>query len=71
MHPVLRLTFATPDEPGFLLKRVQVYSMQEVRGVLGIVREQCSLSEILYGMAWMTEVDVRPLAMRWGQPGRN
>ena len=60
MHPPLRLTLAVPDEPGFLLERVQVYNMQEVWAVLEIVREQCWLNEILNGIAWMPEIDVGP-----------
>lgn len=60
MHPPLRLTLAAPDEPGFLLERVQVYNMQEVWAVLEIVREQCWLNEILNGIAWMPEVDTGP-----------
>ena len=60
MHPPLRLTLAVPDEPGFLLERVQVYNMQEVWAVLEIVREQCWLNGILNGIAWMPEIDVGP-----------
>ena len=60
MHPPLRLTLAVPDEPGFLLERVQVYNMQEVWAVLEIVREQCWLNEILNGIAWMPEIDAGP-----------
>ena len=60
MHPPLRLTFTAPDEPGFLLERVQVYNMQEVWAVLEIVREQCWLNEILNGIAWMPEVVAGP-----------
>lgn len=60
MHPPLRLTLATLDEPGFLLERVQVYNMQEVWAVLEIVREQCWLNEILNGIAWMPEIDAGP-----------
>ena len=60
MHPPLRLTLAVPDEPGFLLERVQVYNMQEVWAVLEVVREQCWLNEILNGIAWMPEIDVGP-----------
>ena len=60
MHPPLRLTLAAPDEPGFLLERVQVYNMQEVWAVLEIVREQCWLNEILDGIAWMPEIDAGP-----------
>ncbi|KAI9437579.1 hypothetical protein H4582DRAFT_2111791 [Lactarius indigo] len=48
MHPPLRLTLTAPDEPGFLLERVQ------------IVREQCWLNEILNGIAWMPEVVAGP-----------
>ena len=60
MHPPLRLTLAVPDEPGFLLERVQVYNMQEVWAVLEIVREQCWLNEILNGIAWVPEIDAGP-----------
>ncbi len=60
MHPSLRLTLTAPDEPGFLLERVQVYNMQEVWAVLEIVREQCWLNEILNGIAWMPEVVAGP-----------
>jgi hypothetical protein len=60
MHPPLRLTLTAPDEPGFLLERVQVYNMQEVWAVLEIVREQCWLNELLNGIAWMPEVVAGP-----------
>ncbi|KAH9069864.1 hypothetical protein EDB83DRAFT_2371723, partial [Lactarius deliciosus] len=63
MHPPLRLTLTVPDEPGFLLERVQVYNMhnmQEAWAVLEIVREQCWLNEVLNGIAWMPEVVVGP-----------
>ncbi|KAH9069874.1 hypothetical protein EDB83DRAFT_2518222 [Lactarius deliciosus] len=60
MHPPLRLTLTPPDEPGFLLERVQVYNMQEAWAVLGIVREQCWLNEVLNGIAWMPEVVAGP-----------
>ncbi|KAH9166246.1 hypothetical protein EDB89DRAFT_1857632 [Lactarius sanguifluus] len=60
MHPPLRLTLTAPDEPGFLLERVQVYNMQEAWAVLEIVREQCWLNEVLNGIAWMPEVVVGP-----------
>ncbi|KAH9166261.1 hypothetical protein EDB89DRAFT_1857615 [Lactarius sanguifluus] len=60
MHPPLRLTLTAPDEPGFLLERVQVYNMQEAWAVLEIVREQCWLNEVLNGIAWMPEIVVGP-----------
>ncbi|KAI0267083.1 hypothetical protein BC834DRAFT_969116 [Gloeopeniophorella convolvens] len=60
LHPPLRLTLTTPDEPGFLLERVQVYNMQEVWAVLEIVRDQCWLNEILSGCAWMPEASSAP-----------
>ncbi|KAH9171201.1 hypothetical protein EDB89DRAFT_2230226 [Lactarius sanguifluus] len=60
MHPPLRLTLTAPDEPGFLLERVQVYNMQEAWAILEIVREQCWLNEVLNGIAWMPEVVVGP-----------
>ncbi|KAH9069834.1 hypothetical protein EDB83DRAFT_2518178 [Lactarius deliciosus] len=60
MHPPLRLTLTPPDEPGFLLERVQVYNMQEAWAVLEIVREQCWLNEVLNGIAWMPEVVAGP-----------
>ncbi|KAH9002498.1 hypothetical protein EDB83DRAFT_2237698 [Lactarius deliciosus] len=60
MHPPLRLTLTAPDEPGFLLERVQVYNMQEAWAVLEIVREQCWLNEVLNGIAWMPEVVAGP-----------
>ncbi|KAH8976551.1 hypothetical protein EDB86DRAFT_1810621 [Lactarius hatsudake] len=60
MHPPLRLTLTPPDEPGFLLERVQVYNMQEAWAVLEIVREQCWLNEVLNGIAWMPEVIAGP-----------
>ncbi|KAH9166258.1 hypothetical protein EDB89DRAFT_2076031 [Lactarius sanguifluus] len=60
MHPPLRLTPTAPDEPGFLLERVQVYNMQEAWAVLEIVQEQCWLNEVLNGIAWMPEVIVGP-----------
>lgn len=60
MHPPLRLTLTAPDEPAFLLERVQVYNMQEVWAVLEIVREQCWLNEILNAIAWMPEVVAGP-----------
>ncbi len=55
MHPPLRLTLSTPDEPGFLLERVQVYNMQEVWAVLEVVRDQCWLNEMLNGISWLPE----------------
>jgi len=60
MHPPLRLTLTTPDEPGFLLERVQVFNMQEVWAVLEIVRDQCWLNETLKGISWMPEAVVGP-----------
>ncbi|KAH9013134.1 hypothetical protein EDB85DRAFT_2296401 [Lactarius pseudohatsudake] len=56
MHPPLRLTLTAPDEPGFLLERVQVYNMQEAWAVLEIVREQCDGPE-----AEATEEELRAL----------
>ncbi|KAH9018014.1 hypothetical protein EDB85DRAFT_1874116 [Lactarius pseudohatsudake] len=61
MHPPLRLTLTAPDEPGFLLERVQVYNMQETWAVLEIVRDQCWLNEVLNGIAWMPEVVAGPV----------
>ncbi len=55
MHPPLRLTLTTPDEPGFLLERVQVYNMQEVWAVLEIVRDQCWLNDTLNEIPWVPE----------------
>jgi hypothetical protein len=60
MHPPLRLTLSTPDEPGLLLERVQVYNMQEVWAVLEIVRDQCWLNETLNGISWMPEAIAGP-----------
>jgi len=60
MHPPLRLTLTTPEEPGFLLERVQVYSMQEVWAVLEIVRDQCWHNETLNGMSWLPEAIAGP-----------
>src|SRR5712672_1016607 len=60
MHPPLRLTLTTPDEPGFLLERVQVFNMQEVWAVLEIMRDQCWLNETLKGISWMPEAIVGP-----------
>jgi hypothetical protein len=45
-----------PDEPGFLLERVQVHNMQEVWAVLEIVRDQCWLNDILSEISWVPEV---------------
>lgn len=55
MHPPLRLTLTTPDEPGFLLERVQVHNMQEVWAVLEIVRDQCWLNDTLSEISWVPE----------------
>lgn len=57
MHPPLRLTLTTPDEPepGFVLERVQVHNMQEVWAVLEIVRDQCWLNDTLSEIAWVPE----------------
>lgn len=55
MHPPLRLTLRTPDEPGFLLERVQVHNMQEVWAVLEIVRDQCWLNDTLSEISWVPE----------------
>jgi hypothetical protein len=55
MHPPLRLTLTTPDEPGFLLERVQVHKMQEVWAVLEIVRDQCWLNDTLSEISWVPE----------------
>ena len=60
MHPPLRLTLSTPDEPGLLLERVQVYNMQGVWAVLEIVRDQCWLNETLNGISWMPEAIAGP-----------
>lgn len=60
MHPPLRLTLSTPDEPGFLLERVQVYNMQEVWAVLEIVRDQCWHNETLNGISWLPEAIAGP-----------
>jgi hypothetical protein len=60
MHPPLRLTLSTPDEPGLLLERVQVYNMQEVWAVLEIVRDQCWLNETLNGIPWLPEAIAGP-----------
>lgn len=62
MHPPLRLTLTTPDEPGFLLERVQVYNMQEVWAVLEIVRDQCWHNETLNGISWLPEAIAGPSA---------
>ncbi|KAH9983615.1 hypothetical protein BJV74DRAFT_612947 [Russula compacta] len=63
MHPPLRLTLTTPDEPGFLLERVQVCNMQEVWAVLEIVRDQCWLNETLNGISWIPEAIAGPPIM--------
>lgn len=60
MHPPLRLTLTSPDEPGFLLERVQVCNMQEVWAVLEIVRDQCWLNETLNGISWIPEAIAGP-----------
>ena len=60
MHPPLRLTLSTPDEPGFLLERVQVYNVQEVWAVLEVVRDQCWHNETLNGIFWLPEAIAGP-----------
>lgn len=45
-----------PDEPGYLLERVQVHNMQEVWAVLEIVRDQCWLNDTLGEISWVPEV---------------
>ena len=55
MHPPLRLTLTTPDEPGFVLERVQVHNMQEVWAVLEIVRDQCWFNDTLSAISWVPE----------------
>jgi hypothetical protein len=60
LHPPLRLTLTAPEEPGFLLERVQVRNMHEVWAVLEVVRDQCWLNEILNGIAWMPEAIAGP-----------
>jgi hypothetical protein len=49
-----------PDEPGFLLERVQVHNMQEVWGVLEIVRDQCWFNDTLSEISWVPEVIAGP-----------
>ncbi|KII92157.1 hypothetical protein PLICRDRAFT_172290 [Plicaturopsis crispa FD-325 SS-3] len=55
IHPPLHLRLTPPDEPGFILEHVPVRSMQDVWGVLEIVREQCWLNEVLTGCPWTAE----------------
>ncbi|KAA1472784.1 hypothetical protein DENSPDRAFT_779182 [Dentipellis sp. KUC8613] len=54
-HPPLRMRLTVPDEPGFFLERVQVYTMREVWAIMEIVREQCWLNEALKACNWSVE----------------
>ncbi|VDB95344.1 unnamed protein product [Peniophora sp. CBMAI 1063] len=51
-HPPLDLRVSGMQEPGFMLERVQVYSMKEAWAIMEIVREQCWLNESLRLCEW-------------------
>ncbi|TFY74484.1 hypothetical protein EWM64_g9528 [Hericium alpestre] len=55
MHPPLRLRLTAPDEPGFVLERVQVYTLREVWAILEIVKEQSWLNEMIRACEWKPE----------------
>ncbi|KXN90176.1 hypothetical protein AN958_04666 [Leucoagaricus sp. SymC.cos] len=55
LHPPLQLRLTPPDEPGFILERVPVHNIQEVWGILEIVREQSWLNESLLACQWVPE----------------
>lgn len=55
MHPPLRLRLTSPNEAGFLLGKVPVRSLQEVWGILEIVRDQCWINEALKTVSWTRE----------------
>ncbi|KAF5351782.1 hypothetical protein D9756_007426 [Leucocoprinus leucothites] len=55
LHPPLQLRLTPPDEPGFILERVPVHNIQEVWGILEIVREQSWLKETLLSCQWEPE----------------
>ncbi|TFY69718.1 hypothetical protein EVG20_g3037 [Dentipellis fragilis] len=61
-HPPLRMRLTVPDEPGFFLERVQVYTMREVWAIMEIVREQCWLNEALKACNWSVEGLTNPSA---------
>ncbi|TFK53452.1 hypothetical protein OE88DRAFT_1626688 [Heliocybe sulcata] len=54
-HPDLQLRLTAPEEPGFLLERVQVRNMKEVWGILEVVKEQAWLNQVLLGCEWTPE----------------
>ncbi|KZV62816.1 hypothetical protein PENSPDRAFT_590823 [Peniophora sp. CONT] len=51
-HPALDLRVSGMQEPGYMLERVQVYSMKEAWAIMEIVREQCWLNESLRLCEW-------------------
>ncbi|KDQ57704.1 hypothetical protein JAAARDRAFT_35389 [Jaapia argillacea MUCL 33604] len=55
LHPPLQLRLTCPEEPGFLLEKVQVQGLKEVWGILEVIKEQCWLNETLLCGAWTPE----------------
>ncbi|KAF9445919.1 hypothetical protein P691DRAFT_777244 [Macrolepiota fuliginosa MF-IS2] len=55
LHPPLQLRLTPSDEPGFILERIPVHNIQEVWGILEIVREQSWLNETLLACQWVPE----------------
>ncbi|KAF9230028.1 hypothetical protein BU15DRAFT_18371, partial [Melanogaster broomeanus] len=51
-HAPLNLRLTTPQEPGFVLRKVPVKSASQVSRILEIVREQCWLNELLGMLQW-------------------
>ncbi|KAF9230027.1 hypothetical protein BU15DRAFT_84151 [Melanogaster broomeanus] len=51
-HAPLNLRLTTPQEPGFVLRKVPVKSASQVLRILEIVREQCWLNELLGMLQW-------------------
>ncbi|OAX32880.1 hypothetical protein K503DRAFT_776201 [Rhizopogon vinicolor AM-OR11-026] len=60
IHPPLHLRLLAPQEPGFLLQRVPVRSVNQALRVLEVVREQCWLNESLSILQWSPEHEQQP-----------
>lgn len=59
-HPPLRLRLTNPSEPGFLLEQVPVQNIHQAYTILGVVKEQCWLNEIILSCQWRDEADHIP-----------
>ncbi|KAH7108211.1 hypothetical protein BKA62DRAFT_681474 [Auriculariales sp. MPI-PUGE-AT-0066] len=54
-HPPLRLRLSCPNEPGFVLGRVPVKTIEQVWSVLEIVRDQAWLNQLIQTVDWIQE----------------